>query len=224
MTFNGQRRRGTTLVTVMLAAWVCALANDVRAWMEDSDVFADKGIMDKDSIGWTTADKDNAWTGNVNVYAGVKTMDKDVWQPAHEHAEIGLLTDIRRKQWPVGLAADLLLSRGRGVVGGFDVENRTAEANLGLRMIWDQFGLTRLHIGGGVALIRAEGEFTSGSFSFSDKDSGTGYWVNAGLCLTFENSFNIGIDLRYSAADITVFDVDAKAGGGHAGLILGVNW
>jgi len=36
--------------------------------------------------------------------------------------------------------------------------------------------------------------------------------------------FNIGLDVRYSKAEITLFNVDVDAGGTHAGLLLGWGW
>ena len=59
-------------------------------------------------------------------------------------------------------------------------------------------------------------------FPVSDDNNGIGIWLNGGVYWTLSQHFNLGLDLRYSQADVTLFDVDA--GGTHAGVILGYHW
>lgn len=33
------------------------------------------------------------WTGNVNVFIGVKALDEDDWEPVDMHDQIGVLAD-----------------------------------------------------------------------------------------------------------------------------------
>jgi hypothetical protein len=42
--------------------------------------------------------------------------------------------------------------------------------------------------------------------------------------LTLGQSFNLGFDLRYSSADITLGGFEVEAGGTYAGLLLGYHW
>ncbi len=167
---------------------------------------------------------DYAWTGNVNIFLGAKAMDQDDWEPAHEHGQVGLLVDFRRQFWPVNIAVDLLFSNGEGTVGGLDVEATTAELNVGVRKIWDHLSMIRPYVGGGLAMIYAEGTVSLAALSESVDDSSLGFWLNGGVYWALGETFNIGIDLRYSAADVTLMGEDVKAGGGHAGLILGWHW
>ncbi len=165
-----------------------------------------------------------AWTGNVNAFLGQKTLDKDDWVPADEQAEFGVLVDFKQSEWPVSIAIDLLASVDEVTVAGVTVEASTTEFDVGVRKIWEVSGSSiRPYIGGGIAFVGAEIKETSFT-NISVDDNGTGIWLNGGIYWTLGQSFNLGLDLRYSQADVTLFGIDAEAGGTHAGVILGYHW
>jgi opacity protein-like surface antigen len=168
------------------------------------------------------------WTGNVNFFLGGKVLDEDDWAPLDEQPEFGILIDFKQHHWPVSIAIDLLHSRddhGQFVGNNFlNVEGNTTELNLGVRKIWDHFPRVRPYIGGGLAIINAEVEASVSGAKVSVDDTGAGFWINGGVYWTLGKSFNIGIDLRYSKAEVTFFNVDIEAGGVHTGLLLGIHW
>lgn len=51
-----------------------------------------------------------------------------------------------------------------------------------------------------------------------------GSGLGGGVLLTFVKQFNVGLDLRFSFADVNLSGVDADAGGGHFGLLLGYHF
>ena len=156
-----------------------------------------------------------AWTGNVNAFLGQKTLDKDDWVPADEQAEFGVLVDFKQSEWPVSIAIDLLASVDEVTVAGVTVEASTTEFDVGVRKIWEVSGSSiRPYIGGGIAFVGAEIKETSFT-NISVDDNGTGIWLNGGIYWTLGQSFNLGLDLRYSQADVTLFGIDAEAGGTH---------
>ena len=166
----------------------------------------------------------NAWTGNVNFFLGAKSLDENDWAPVDQHAEFGVLVDFKQQDWPVSIALDFLGSTEEATELGVNFEGTTSEFDVGVRKIWGTEGSTiRPYIGGGLAFIGAEFKGTAFT-TVSDDDNATGIWLNGGVYWTLNQSFNIGLDLRYSQADVTLFGVDADAGGTHAGLILGVHW
>lgn len=57
-----------------------------------------------------------------------------------------------------------------------------------------------------------------------DYDYAFGFWVSAGLYVTLAEHYNIGIQTRWSKADVTLFDEDADAGGLHGLLFVGYHW
>jgi opacity protein-like surface antigen len=166
----------------------------------------------------------NAWTGNVNAFLGQKTLDKDDWEPADEQAEFGVLVDFKPREWPVSIAIDLLASVDEVIVAGVTLEASTSEFDVGIRKVWQVAGSSiRPYIGGGIAFVGAEIKETSFT-NISVDDSGTGIWLNGGVYWTLGQNFNLGLQLRYSQADVTFFGTEVEAGGNHVGVIAGYHW
>jgi len=173
------------------------------------------------------------FTGNVNFFLGVKQLDEDDWEPLEEHDEYGISLDFKQKTWPVSIAIGYLSSSdeetvsmyvsGLGTVS-FDMEAETTELSFGIRKIWDDSPSIRPYIGAGIALISAEAKGSALGVSVSDDDTATGFWLGAGLYFTISERFNIGFNFRWSKAEVTLYDVEAEAGGTHYGLLLGIHW
>jgi hypothetical protein len=175
----------------------------------------------------------NDWTGNLNVFLGVKVLDEDEWDPVEEQDELGIKVDFKHQGWPVSIVIDYLSSSGEetalmfdpqlGTVE-FDIEGEISELNLGVRKIWDQSPHTRPFIGVGISYISAEYKGTALGITVSDSDNGVGIWLGGGVYWTLADHFNIGLEAGFSTADVTLFDVDADAGGGHFGVLVGFHW
>ncbi len=166
-----------------------------------------------------------AWAGTADMFLGVKSLGKDDWSPANEHYEIGLLTDFHKMYWPAAIAVDLLYSTGEGSFEVFDFEATTMELDIGVRKRWDWLYRSCPYLGGGLALIQADGSAESGGVSYLDGNgSGVGFWLNAGLRWKLGDSYNVGLDLRYSSAEVKDVFSSVDAGGLHGGLIFGMAW
>ena len=174
-------------------------------------------------------------TGNVNLFWGTKQLDEDDCAPTDEHDELGILVDYKEKSWPVSIAISYLSSSDEqtadydyyynGVgIGTADLERKTTELSLGIRKIWDGSPSLRPYIGCGIALISAEFEASALGTSVSDDDTATGFWIAGGIYFTISESFNVGFEYRLSQAEVTLFDVEAEAGGTHTGLLFGFHW
>ena len=182
----------------------------------------------------SVASAQDQWTGNINVFFGQKNLDKDDWEPVEEQNEFGVEIDFREKKWPVNIAVDILRSQTEETFTDFDpligpynakATASTMEFNIGVRKIWDEFSSVRPFVGGGLSYIRAELEVSvTGVGSASDSDTGVGIWLGGGVYFTLGEHFNIGVEVKYSDADVTLFDVDAAAGGTHYGLLAGYHW
>ena len=48
--------------------------------------------------------------------------------------------------------------------------------------------------------------------------------LGGGVCWTLGEHFNIGLEGKYSTAYVTLFGIDADAGGGHFGMLVGFHW
>jgi hypothetical protein len=150
-----------------------------------------------------------------------------------EHDEGGILIDFKPKNWPISIAIDILFSSEEEDVsvavlnfGTFnaELEGKTTEFNLGVRKIWDNPSVVRPFIGGGIAFITAEIEGKAFGVSVSDSDTGVGVWFDGGVYFTLFEHFNLGVDVRWSAAEVNLFEVDGEAGGWHVGGLIGFHW
>ena len=172
------------------------------------------------------------WTGNINAFLGMKYLDEYDWEPVEEQGEFGIRVYFKQEGWPVSIAIDYLVSSeddtglyfvpGYGIVPA-SLEGETSELCFGVRKIWDHLPTVRPFIGGGIAVINAEAEVRALGVSVSDDDA-IGIWVGGGVYWTLGEHFNIGFDLRWSKAEVTLFDVDGEAGGTHVGFLVGYHW
>lgn len=166
----------------------------------------------------------DSWTGNINAFLGTKQLDKDDWEPLEEQSEFGVMVDFKKTNWPVSIAIDFLSSSDDTTISGINLEGKTTEFAFGVRKIFDTSSNIRPFIGGGLANISAEMSAQLGGVSVSDDDSTMGFWLCGGIYWTFAESFNLGLHLRYSDAEVTMYNYTGEAGGTHTGLILGYHW
>lgn len=171
--------------------------------------------------------------GNVNFLFGEKQLASSDWAAPYDNQdEFGIMFDMGDRYWPVHLAVDLLGSSRTVIYSDGDRTISTGELDVGVRKIFDIYG-TSLHpyVGGGVAFVSATYEDYYYYYgTYTNSDSAIGGWLNAGIYWTLGNMFNIGLDARYSAADVSLYDYDlgryinVDAGGVHAGLLFGIHW
>lgn len=169
----------------------------------------------------------SGWTGNVNIYAGQKTLndnDSAISEEVEDQGEIGLSVDFREESWPVSAIFALFSSKDDGEISGIDVEGSTTEFRMGLKKIWQPTDNLNLYLSGGLASISAKLESSESYLSVSDDDNGLGAWAAAGVYLTVSRCMNIGLEVGYSAAEVTIFDEDADVGGTHFLALVGYNW
>ncbi|MEE9319593.1 MAG: outer membrane beta-barrel protein [Granulosicoccus sp.] len=165
------------------------------------------------------------WTGNFSGYLGQKSLNDNDWPQHDKQSSVGLLFDMKPANWPVSIAFDAFGTGDEDKSGLVKQEAYTAEGHLGIRKIFDLSGsLIRPYIGGGVAFVYAEEKDNSSGATRSDDDTGAGAWVGGGLYANLTTHFNLGLDVRYSGAETTVFGNDREAGGLNAGVSAGYHW
>jgi hypothetical protein len=184
------------------------------------------------------------WSGNVNGVAGIKMLKESDWGHFDDQGGVGVMADFKRASWPISMSANLLYSRDSSSdyhdneIGDtyyytyYAEEASTAELNLGVKKIWAPADRFNFYVGGGLAVIYGEMEITrannlsAGTYWDRDTedDAGLGGWGAVGCYVTFASHLNIGVDLRYSSAEIDLYDKDIDAGGVHVGLLMGYAW
>jgi opacity protein-like surface antigen len=171
---------------------------------------------------------DEAWTGNVNFSLGNKSLDKDDWAPVEDQGEFGISADFRKQDWPTSIVVGLY---GSGDDGKFDdgghnfkIEVNTSEFRVGAKKDWSPTDAMHPFFSGGIAGIGVKVKLKTQGLSNSEDDSALGWWLNGGITWLIGTSFNLGFELGYSKAEVTIADYDAQAGGGHAAVVLGYHW
>jgi hypothetical protein len=172
--------------------------------------------------------------GHVNFFLGQKSLDSDDWAPIDDQFEFGAVMSFGQESWPVHIAVDVLGSVGQedvydDLLGSVTLTGSTFEVDTGVRKIWKK-GKTLPYIGAGVSVIGAALELDNGFSSVDANGGGFGFWAGGGVFWRLGTRFNIGLDLRYSAAEVDldfgsgVVAHDVSAGGLQLGLLLGFGW
>lgn len=163
---------------------------------------------------------------NVNLFLGVKTLES-AWAPVDDEFETGLVTSFGLANWPVEIALDLLSSHDGGCwyfCFGTPPTGDTVEADAGVRKTW-KTGKVLPYAGAGLGLVRAKFNVDQGSIYAHSSDTGVGVWAGVGLLIRPRESFEFGLDVRYTTVNV---DLDfgygrqsVDAGGLHYGLLFG---
>lgn len=163
--------------------------------------------------------------GDANILFGIKPLDQDEWGPVEDQGALGAEVTFGREAWPIWIAIDYFATAGVQEdiqifgIPSQDIVGSTVEFDLGVRKIWGK-KKTRPFLGGGVGLIGATLDLDIDD----DSDATAGLWINGGVFWRLGSRFNIGGTVRYSDAEVTIFDQDVQAGGFTYGLLLGWGW
>lgn len=159
---------------------------------------------------------------NTKLLLGTKNLDAEQWDKHDDHSTIGIMTDIHTGVTGLYVAVDLLAS-GTEEETDTDIEGTfTAEAQLGLRKYF-AVSCIRPYVGGGLSLAYAAQE-EKASGSETEEDHGVGYWVNGGVDFSVTQNVTLGIDVRYSAAEVELYDETLDINSTSAGATLGYRW
>jgi len=165
------------------------------------------------------------WISNANFLLGQKQLEEDDWKPVESQIELGALFDFRKIDWSVSIAIDFLGSADVSKSGTNREDGYTSEQHIGIRKIWHDTGSSfRPYIGGGVARVSGKIKSKTGATTVEQDDTDTGLWLGAGTYWSASPQLNLGLDIRYSQADVTLFNKEREAGGVHAGLFVGYHW
>lgn len=181
----------------------------------------------------TTAAPADEWNSNINFAIGYKNINDDYFDrlEADEHFQAGIMVDFSYTNWPVYLVLDRFRSHHSGMLTTIvtfalvRVEMTSEEYNLGVRKVWQASPRARPYLGGGIALLDVEySEKPRFADEQTDSADGTGYWYGGGIYFTLAGHFNIGLDVRHSAVDVTLLNRTVDAGGTSSSLIVGFHW
>lgn len=106
------------------------------------------------------------------------------------------------------------------------------EVNIGLKKIWEGENNWNFSISGGVDFADARLSIKMHDYDYyynqvMYEDSGFGGWLGTSIYYTFDNTINIGWDIRYSNISVNFSDLNNgqyNLGGIHYGVIVGYHF
>ncbi len=148
---------------------------------------------------------------------------------------------------PLMVAVDLLVAStdaSRSVAAVYPTvywtDIKSTELDVGVRKLFGEDRKLKPYLGGGLAWMRLDvlqvlnGSLGEGSeftdIIMDDAENAFGFWANAGLLYTLGESFNVGLDIRYSDAQVDVTPVDGglglefDTGGAQYNVLVGYHW
>lgn len=154
---------------------------------------------------------------NISIMYGNKSLDKGDWEPVESQTEFGLGFEYQKPEWPAALVVTYLSSEDSETISGIKLTGETTELGIGARkyLVEDR---ARFFVEGGLANISADVSVSAFGVTVSESDSTIGFWLGAGMDFMVGDAFSIGFLGRLSNASVTLFGVDAEAGGTHLGV------
>jgi len=160
---------------------------------------------------------------------GKKLLDSS-WQEFDNQYSLGASFDFKQRGWPFSLAIATILSADVESNNSSAIEEEagyTGEIHVGIRKIFhinnSQF---EPFVGGGIAFMTAslDRRVNSSFFVTTDDDDAVGYWLGTGFYLHMTKRLTLGLDVRYSEAEVTLFGTNREAGGLHFNTVVGAHW
>jgi len=168
------------------------------------------------------------FTGNISGALGGKSLDHDDWDPNQHQLLYGVQSDFRKTAWPISVAIDYMGSVGEKKRGGAHITGSTHEIAIGVRKVWESFGVVAPFIGAGPAVLVAQTQssvdFNGGHVITEDSDAALGVWAGGGLLFRIDPRFNLGAGVRYSHAREKLFKTNVDAGGTEFMVLAGLHF
>ena len=165
---------------------------------------------------------DDGLSGHFGIFIGVKVLNSSDWPDLDRHNSIGYMFDIKKDSWPISIVLDIMDTGGKHKHDGMEDLGHTTEFQLGVRKIFiNPHSKIQPYIGGGVSFMYADQELTVSSTTMKQSDRDIGSWLGAGMYYEINPKFVLGLDVRYSHGEVTLFDVERDAGGIYAGITGG---
>jgi len=170
----------------------------------------------------TNADE---WSGHFSGSAGLKTMNSNDWPDLNKHFSMGFITDVKKNSWPISIALDIMDTGDKHDHDGVTDLGHTTELHLGVRkIIMSRYPKIQPYIGGGVSFMSAEQEYEETDHKVKQDDQGLGGWFGAGLYYEVISLLVVGLDVRLSYGEVTLFDEKLNAGGIYTGVTIGLQF
>ena len=161
--------------------------------------------------------------GHISGFIGVKLLNNSDWpDDLSRHFSMGFITDMKKDSWPISIALDIMDTGGKRKHDGMEDLGHTTEWYLGVRKIFtNQDSKIKPYIGGGVSFMYAEQEHEVNNITTTQDGRDVGSWLGGGMYYEINPRIVLGVDVRYSKGEVTLFNKERDVGGIHTGVTGG---
>lgn len=150
-------------------------------------------------------------------------MDSSDWPDLDRHFSMDFISDIKEDSWPISIALDLMDTGAKHDHDGMEDLGHTREYHLGVRKIFmNQHPKLHPYLDGGVAFMYAEQEYKVDNNKMKQDDRAVGGWLSIGTYYAIHPRVVLGLDVRYSHGEVTLFDQERNASGIHTYVTGGI--
>lgn len=161
-------------------------------------------------------------SGHIGGFLGLKILDSNDWPDLNRHFSMGVMFDIKKDSWPVGIVLDIMDTGDKHNHDGMEDLGHTTEYQFGVRKIFiNQDSKIQPYLGGGVSFMYAEQEIEVSNITTKQDDRDVGGWFGAGMYYQYNPRIALGFDARYSNGKVNLFNKERDAGGVFAGVTAG---
>ena len=161
--------------------------------------------------------------GHISGFLGGKLLNNSDWpDDLSRHFSMGFITDIKKESWPISISLDIMDTGGERTHAGMKDLGHTTEYHFGVRKIFtNQDSKIKPYIGGGVSFMYAEQEYEVNNITTTQDGRDVGSWLGGGMYYEINPRFVLGLDVRYSNGEVTLFNKERDAGGINIGVTGG---
>ncbi len=172
------------------------------------------------------------YKGDLNAFVGEKWLNNGDWAPVDQQRQYGVMLAFAEERIHVQFSIDAFASSDETnmtdpTFGPQRIKGSSREFSFGVRKPWGD-GVVRPHIGAGADVVEVTLETSDSAGIERRSDRGYGLWIDAGLTFRIAKHLNLGLETRYTRADVNLgagIEVeDIAAGGFHAGILIGYGW
>ncbi len=161
--------------------------------------------------------------GNVNFLLGQQSMTDDDWEDTEVDDQIllGVNVDL---QIPIpfvpGVEFGILQAQETGHIGPTDIDATVVDLFLGVNKTWS-IGPAHPFIGGGITRRSADVDIEDFD---DDSDADIGFYIHGGAFWRVGTKMNLGLDFRYTKAEVDIFDDSLNADSFTISAIIGIGF
>lgn len=214
-------------IAATLLLLVSTSAIQAEPWTGHASVYIGQNEFDADGWGESKKEYEGDYSIDLEFFSDIFW---DIYSDAWSEVSMGIRGDFKPVSWPVYISVGTTISgAARNAVAIFTDDDRQEitvyEYQLGIQKYFNEGHMFQPYIGGGINVADAEIRDIVNDREFdSDNDRAVGIGVGTGFVVELGSHFDLGLDVRYSEADLTLYGVENNIEGVNTSIRIGTHW